>query len=127
IWICVDDGDGSCPEWAVPYEEAATPAVAVDVPWPRSPDDIFFLYTGGTTGMPKAVMWRQDDVMRILGAGGNVFLGEPACEGMDDYKTRVGAATQTPVQVPACPLMHGTGLFTAYQTLVLGGTVVLLT
>ena len=40
-------------------------------PWGRSGDDLLLLYTGGTTGMPKGVMWRQDDLFNVLGAGGN--------------------------------------------------------
>ena len=39
--------------------------------WGRSGDDLLLLYTGGTTGMPKGVMWRQDDLFNVLGAGGN--------------------------------------------------------
>src|SRR4051794_9389182 len=68
-WIWVDDGSGACPPWAVDYERAAgsSPSRAV-APWPRSPDDLYILYTGGTTGMPKGVMWRQDDLVGSLDA-----------------------------------------------------------
>ena len=59
-----------CPDWATPYEDAAdgrhrpTP---VQGPWGRDGDHLCMLYTGGTTGMPKGVMWRQDDLFRSLG------------------------------------------------------------
>ena len=50
------------------WRRAPTASVA---PWGRSGDDLLLLYTGGTTGMPKGVMWRQDDLFNVLGAGGN--------------------------------------------------------
>src|SRR4051794_35305771 len=52
LWICVDDGSGPCPDWAVPYEDATAAAAAsgrVQAPWGRDGDDIYMLYTGGTT------------------------------------------------------------------------------
>ena len=70
-WLWVDDGSGPCPDWATPYEDAAKSAIArVRAPWGRSGDDLYMLYTGGTTGMPKGVMWRQDDLFARLIDGG---------------------------------------------------------
>lgn len=55
-WIWVDDATSACPEWAIPYETAAASATTrVTGPWGRSGDDMYFLYTGGTTGMPKGL------------------------------------------------------------------------
>ena len=69
VWLWVDDDGGTCPEWATPYEEAATSGAGRVAPdWGRSGDDLDFLYTGGTTGMPKGVMWRQDDLFGVLDA-----------------------------------------------------------
>src|SRR5438067_1921881 len=63
LWLWVDDGSGPCPDWAQPYEDAAKAGKErVAPPWGRSGDDLYMLYTGGTTGMPKGVMWRQDDL-----------------------------------------------------------------
>ena len=63
-WICVDDATHERPEWAIAYEAAASSATGRTMPpWGRSPDDLYILYTGGTTGMPKGVMWRQDDMI----------------------------------------------------------------
>src|SRR5438093_6478882 len=62
LWLWVEDGTGSCPDWATPYEQAATSADG-RVGAPRGGDDIYMLYTGGTTGMPKGVMWRQGDLI----------------------------------------------------------------
>ena len=68
-WLWVDDGSGPCPDWAVAYEHAAASAAGrVQAPWGRSGDDLYLLYTGGTTGMPKGVMWRQDDIFVSLDA-----------------------------------------------------------
>ncbi len=70
-WLWVDDGSGPCPDWAIPYEVAAKSATGrVTAPWGRSGDDLLMIYTGGTTGMPKGVMWRQDDLfVRLIAAG----------------------------------------------------------
>ena len=85
-----------------------------------SGDDLIFLYTGGTTGMPKGVMWRNEDIYAALWN-----IGRPGTEPPDPIAAaRAGKRTGT--CLPACPLMHGTGLFTALSTLSGGGTVVLL-
>ncbi len=85
-----------------------------------SGDDLVFLYTGGTTGYPKAVMWRSDDLY--------VSLWQMARPGTEppDVETAINAGKQAATLLPACPLMHGTGLFIALSTLSGGGTVVLL-
>jgi acyl-CoA synthetase (AMP-forming)/AMP-acid ligase II len=120
-WICVDDGTGPCPEWAVPYETAVASATGRTMaPWGRSPDDLYILYTGGTTGMPKGVMWRQDDMVASLDAPSKHPL--PATPGWDAFDERI--AKPGPRNLPAAPLMHGTGAFNAMWNLVLAGAVV---
>jgi len=123
-WLWVDDGSGPCPSWATPYEEiASAEAERVSAPWGRSGDDLLMLYTGGTTGMPKGVMWRQDDLFSRINAGN--LLRVPDEEGLDGIaKTVVGSG---PRIIPACPLMHGTGSFTSIGCLNIGGSVVTLT
>ena len=125
-WLWVDDGTGPCPDWAIDYETAAkagaTEGKAVP-PWGRDGDDIYMLYTGGTTGMPKGVMWRQDDIFGSLNSASLVarYPAEP------DFDA-VRAAITTPGQahIPVCPLMHGTGAFTSFNALNTGGCVVTL-
>ncbi|MFN8020394.1 MAG: AMP-binding protein [Acidimicrobiales bacterium] len=122
-WIWVDDGSTPCPDWAVPYETAAAAAAGRTVPpWGRSPDDLYILYTGGTTGMPKGVMWRQDDMIASLDAPSKRPL--PATPGWSDLDERV--AKPGPRNLPAAPLMHGTGAFNAMWNLALAGSVVTL-
>jgi fatty-acyl-CoA synthase len=125
LWLWVDDGAGPCPPWAVPYEQAATShPTRVIPPWGRSGDHLYMLYTGGTTGMPKGVMWRQDDLFRnVVGAGfdARVRDGEPD---MGIIRERVqGPGT---VGLPACPLMHGTGCMTQLIVMSGGGSAVTL-
>ena len=123
-WLWVDDGSGECPPWAFPYEEAAAgKAERVVAPWGRSGDDLLMLYTGGTTGMPKGVMWRQDDLFARIN-GGNL-LRVPEDGGLDGIRKAVVGAG--PRIIPACPLMHGTGSFTSIGALNIGGCVVTLT
>ncbi|MEW6474996.1 MAG: AMP-binding protein [Actinomycetota bacterium] len=104
---------------AEPYESVL--AGAARRPAPRRPggDDLFFLYTGGTTGLPKAVMWRHDDfyVAQWELARPGVPITEPA----DAVRAGKRAATT----LPASPLMHSFGLSLALQTLAGGGTIVL--
>ena len=123
-WIRVDDGSGPCPSWAIDYETAAAAATArVSAPWGRSPDDLYMLYTGGTTGMPKGVMWREDDVIGSLDAASRQPL--PAVPGWDALDARV--SKPGPRNLPAAPLMHGTGAFNAMWNLCLAGAVVTMT
>jgi 3-oxocholest-4-en-26-oate---CoA ligase len=130
-WLWVEDGTAPCPSWAEPYEAAAgTVGEAgstgpVQAPWGRSPDDLFILYTGGTTGMPKGVMWRQDDLFARLNTSG--FRRYPEDLGIDGVRAELEANGAGASLLPACPLMHGTGGFTALTTLSGAGRVVLLT
>jgi fatty-acyl-CoA synthase len=127
-WLWVDDGSGPRPDWAEDYEAAAESATGrVAAPWGRSGDDILMIYTGGTTGMPKGVMWRQDDLIANTCATGNPLLAQDPDEvgGVDAI---VGPMERPGVPgLPACPLMHGTGWFTANIYLTQAGSVVTLT
>src|SRR5699024_560136 len=81
-------------------------------------------YTGGTTGMPKGVMWRQDDNIRnVIAAGTNPrYRDDPV-----DYADTAELVRETGfISIPACPLMHGTGCMTQLIVLCGGGCVVTL-
>jgi len=123
-WLWVDDGNGPCPAWAAPYEEAADSHPERTVaPWGRSGDDLYMLYTGGTTGMPKGVMWRQDDLFHILNAGAVRKLPEDG--GLEAARAELSTGPGA-VGLPACPLMHGTGALSTMSIMAGGGTVVTL-
>jgi 3-oxocholest-4-en-26-oate---CoA ligase len=108
----------------VDYEVAASGAGSRVVPsWGRTPDDLYLLYTGGTTGMPKGVMWRQDDIVGNLDASSKHPL--PPAPGWAELDARV--VKPGPRDVPVAPLMHGTGAFNAIWQLCLGGSLVTLT
>ena len=121
-WYVVADGSPE-PSWATPYEPVVSAgADRVEGPWGRSGDHQLFLYTGGTTGMPKGVMWRQDDLFNVLGGGGNPILGTPPAADVEELGSRITAPGA--VLLTACPLMHGTGQFTAFINLNGGGSIV---
>ena len=124
VWLWVDDGSGPCPDWATPYEDAADTETDRVVPdWGRSGDDLNMLYTGGTTGMPKGVMWRQDDlIVKLSAALANPFPDDGSVDDLRGTFTQPGARF-----LPACPQMHGTGNFPCLSTLSSGGSVVTLT
>ncbi|MFI1485067.1 acyl-CoA synthetase [Streptomyces sp. NPDC020747] len=79
---------------------------------PRSPDDQFIIYTGGTTGMPKGVMWRQEDLF-FSGLGGGAPTGEPV-KTPEELAERVAAGGEGITFFPTPPLMHGTSTLTAF-------------
>ena len=125
LWIAVAEPGRPVPDWADDYEQvvASPPAQRpFRAPWGRSPDDLLLLYTGGTTGMPKGVMWRQDDLFNVIGAGGHALMGLPPLETVGDIDARIGTYP-SPTTLVCCPLMHGTGQFSAFITLNIGGAV----
>jgi fatty-acyl-CoA synthase len=129
-WIAVVEPGHPVPDWAVDYAEiVATPPARrpVRAPWGLSDDDMLFIYTGGTTGMPKGVMWRLGDLWAATGGGGNALQGLPPLASIAEAETRLSdPAWVKPAGLAASPLMHATGLIGAMGALTLGGTSVLL-
>src|SRR4051812_3360436 len=70
----------------------------------RSPDDLHIIYTGGTTGFPKGVMWRHEDFWRVLGGGIDFYTGEPLSEFDQSEQAKQDGRMIT---FPLSPLMHG--------------------
>lgn len=131
LWIAVAQPAHPAPAWAEDYETLARRSVPRVTPeWGRSGDDMLFMYTGGTTGMPKGVMWRQDDLFNVLGAGGDLLTGLPPLSGPAEAgeRARQGEAGQIAraIQIAAAPLMHATSQFNALRTLSVAGTAAVL-
>jgi acyl-CoA synthetase (AMP-forming)/AMP-acid ligase II len=122
-WFWVDDGTHGCPSWAIPYEQAAAErGDRVVAPWGRSGDDLYLLYTGGTTGYPKGVMWPQHDLFSMLEATSG---RDP--ERLHDADAYVAEITRSgPRVLPAAPLMHGTAAWVAMAALSRAGSIVTL-
>jgi acyl-CoA synthetase (AMP-forming)/AMP-acid ligase II len=96
----------------------------VRAPWGRSGDDLYMLYTGGTTGMPKGVMWRQDDLFaRLIDSAVRHY---PVDGGLEAVRASLEESPGGVTLLPACPLMHGTGNFPSNTVLAEGGRVCLL-
>jgi 3-oxocholest-4-en-26-oate---CoA ligase len=90
---------------------------------PRSADDIYLLYTGGTTGFPKGVMWRHEDIYRVLLGGTDFATGEPLA---DEYDLSKQAAAGPPmIRYPIPPMIHGATQSATWMALFSGGTIVL--
>ena len=112
LFVAIDDRSGETLEGAAGFDAL----IAGHAPAPRraqSEDDIYMLYTGGTTGMPKGVMMRQGDFSRsVTGALAAALRGLTPPETVDELVAlalKLRAEGETPVSLPACPLMHGTG------------------
>ncbi len=121
VLLQVDDGTGADllpgAEW---YEEALAAASADQPAVEWSPDDLYILYTGGTTGMPKGVLWRQADI--YVGALGGRSLGTGQEWGSLEEITQ-GALNGGAKLLPAPPFMHGAGHWLGLNAILGGNTV----
>lgn len=89
----------------------------------RSEDDIYLLYTGGTTGFPKGVMWRHEDIYRVLFGGTDFATGEFV---KDEYDLSKAAAENPPmIRYPIPPMIHGATQSATWMSLFSGQTTVL--
>ncbi|MEU4841186.1 acyl-CoA synthetase [Nocardia testacea] len=123
--LIVDDGtDGATPADAVEYEAALAESSGERDFGDRSNDDIFMIYTGGTTGMPKGVMWRHEDWWRVLGGGINFMTGEYVQDEWQQAKT--GAAGGQMVRYPIPPLIHGGSQTAVFHGLFDGGKTIMI-
>jgi AMP-binding enzyme len=107
LLIEVDDGDAGRVPGAVSYDAV----LAAHEPMPRiarPEDDLYMLYTGGTTGMPKGVMYAIGGMTAAFSIGSFPLFGLPAPSDAASIAPIVAGAPARPVSIPGCPLMHGT-------------------
>ncbi len=123
--IVVDDGtDAPTAEGTVEYEAALAASSGERDFHDRSTDDIFMIYTGGTTGLPKGVMWRQEDWWRVLGGGINFVTGEYVEDEWEQAK--IGAGSPQMVRFPVPPMIHGGSQAAVFHSLFGGGKAIML-
>ena len=128
LFLEIEDGSGEHLEGALSYSEAlktADPMPRIE----RSDDDIYMLYTGGTTGLPKGVMYDHKTFSKSLITKAMGLRGLPIPEKPADIGPVVAALAAkglSPRCIPACPLMHGTGMWVGVVIPhSLGGTAIL--
>ncbi len=105
----------------VAFADAAEQSTARDFE-PRTGDELYLLYTGGTTGYPKGVMWRHDDFFRKPISGGNPY-GDPRKD-LDELSREVKNFPSLAFLI-AAPLMHGAASYSLFTFLSLGGRLIL--
>ena len=107
---------------AIEYEKALASALPELPPVEPSPDDLYIIYTGGTTGMPKGVLWRQHDIF-VAAMGGRVFGTWDVLQGYDQLVSRIlGGQPMRVMSIP--PLMHAAAQWGFFYNMSIGGTVV---
>ncbi len=116
LWIQVADGSGeSLLPGAIDYEQTLADAEPAPLPDDLSADDLYILYTGGTTGMPKGVLWRQEDVFQSA-----LYSGK--ADSLEAVVSR--AASGGPRVLASPPFMHGAAHWVAFNMWHVGGTVI---
>lgn len=127
LYIQIDDGTESLLDRSIDYEQAIRNNGPLARLQHRSAEDIYMLYTGGTTGMPKGVMYGHGQFITVM-LGLVKTMGIDASEGAIDLKDllkQVSESRESTVSLTACPLMHGTGMWLGTMVpLLRGGTVV---
>jgi 3-oxocholest-4-en-26-oate---CoA ligase len=119
-----DDSDNPLLPGAVDYDEVVA---AVPPPGPMPAplgDDLYMLYTGGTTGMPKGVLWRQHDIF-LAAMGGRPFGADRPFASYAELAAQAlnAAGRMSVLMIP--PLMHGSAQWTAFNIITMGGRIVL--
>ncbi|HIL01483.1 MAG TPA: acyl-CoA synthetase [Myxococcales bacterium] len=116
LLVQVEDASGNALlEGALDYEKALSEADPVPLPGDLSEDDLYILYTGGTTGMPKGVLWRQEEIFYSA-------LSSKSPASLESVQRRAVSAPGIR-SLPAPPFMHGAAHWVAFNMWHIGGTV----
>ncbi|MCY3883569.1 MAG: acyl-CoA synthetase [Gammaproteobacteria bacterium] len=127
LFVQIADGTEALLDSSIDYEHAIKSYSPCERDPNRSPDDVYMLYTGGTTGMPKGVMYAQGEFIHRVLSHYTVEGVEPPEEPGEfaSFLSTIEAVQSPPISLPACPLMHGTGMWLgAMIPMLCGGTVV---
>jgi 3-oxocholest-4-en-26-oate---CoA ligase len=117
-----DDSGNDLIYGAVDYDSIIESSSPTPPPLQHSPDDLYVLYTGGTTGMPKGVLWRQHDIFMTSFGGRNLMTGE--CVGsIDEIVAQVAAGPGTKLLILP-PLIHGAAQWSVMTAITTGQTLV---
>ena len=124
LFVQIDDGTEALVDFALDYERCVRDFRGLE-PQERNPDGIYMLYTGGTTGMPKGVMYPVARFASfLLNMGAASHARQPPAD-MSGYEAFLRSVAAPPVSLVGCPLMHGTGVWLGcFVPMMLGGTVV---
>ena len=124
--LIVDDGtDVALPKASEPYDDVlAGSDPSRPVVDGRSSDDLYLIYTGGTTGMPKGVVWRHEDIFKSAMGGGDLTQGGDYVSGPQELAERLPENGIVALAGP--PLMHAAAHWLTFHQLFTGGTVVLM-
>jgi acyl-CoA synthetase (AMP-forming)/AMP-acid ligase II len=117
-----DESGNELLDGAVDYESVVESSSPTPPPVQHSPDDLYVLYTGGTTGMPKGVLWRQHDIFMTSFGGRDLYSGQPA-RSCGEIVERAAASPGTKLMVLP-PLIHGAAQWTVMTALTTGQSVV---
>ena len=124
LFVQIDDGTEMLLKDSVDYEKAIRdhrPLPPID----RDTSSVYMLYTGGTTGMPKGVMYPACDFAQLWISNGAAARELDPPESMSAYPDFLEKIEEPPISLPACPLMHGTGMWLgSFLPMMMGGTVV---
>ncbi len=122
LFVAVDAGsEAELAANTIGYEEAMAQGAESRDFEPRSADDLYIIYTGGTTGMPKGVMWRQEDLFFAGLQGGN-----PGDDDVDrpEQVAEIVAADREKLNIhPAAPLIHGSSQLASWISFWTGGLI----